>query len=71
MKRHYEYAFSNGKRGAVRREPPSAVGKVEITIRLNGDIVDYFFALAEKSGGSAGHQTLINSALREYIEGKR
>jgi hypothetical protein len=25
---------------------------------------------ADKSGGKVGYQTLINSALREYVEGK-
>jgi metal-responsive CopG/Arc/MetJ family transcriptional regulator len=43
---------------------------VRITIRLDEDLVDYFGAIADKSGGKVGYQTLINSALREYVEGK-
>jgi hypothetical protein len=33
-------------------------------------IVDCFFEMAEQSGGATGYQTLINAALREYLEGK-
>ena len=64
------YDFSNGKRGRVLAEPPPEPGKVRITIRLDEDLVDYFGAIADRSGGKAGYQTLINSALREYVEGK-
>jgi 2-iminoacetate synthase ThiH len=32
--------------------------------------VDRFFEMAEQSGGATGYQTLINAALREYLEGK-
>ena len=45
-------------------------GKVRITIRLDEQIVDGFLKLADESGGRTGYQTLINSALREYLEGK-
>lgn len=65
-----QYDFSKGKRGAVRPEPPVEAGKVRITIRLDEDIVDRFMELADRSGGSMGYQTLINSALREYLDGK-
>jgi uncharacterized protein (DUF4415 family) len=64
------YDFSKGKRGRVVAEPPLEPGKVRITIRLDEDLVDYFGAIADRSGGKAGYQTLINSALREYVEGK-
>jgi len=64
------YDFSNGRRGRVAAEPPLEPGKVRITIRLDEDLVDYFGALADRSGGTVGYQTLINSALREYVEGK-
>jgi uncharacterized protein (DUF4415 family) len=64
------YDFSKGKRGRVAPEPPMEPGKVRITIRLDEDLVDYFGAIADRSGGKAGYQTLINSALREYVEGK-
>lgn len=64
------YDFSKGKRGRVVAEPPMEPGKVRITIRLDEDLVDYFGALADRSSGKVGYQTLINSALREYVEGK-
>ena len=63
------YDFSKGKRGGVPAEPETE-GKTRITIRLDRDIVDRFFEMAEQSGGATGYQTLINAALREYLEGK-
>ena len=68
MKDHYD--FSKGRRGRVVAEPPLEPGKVRITIRLDEDLIDYFGAIADRSGGKVGYQTLINSALREYLEGK-
>jgi uncharacterized protein (DUF4415 family) len=68
MKDHYD--FSKGKRGRVVPESPAESGKVKISIRLDEDIVDRFFEIADASGGNVGYQTLINSALREYLEGK-
>jgi len=64
------YDFSKGKRGRVVPELPLEPGKVKITIRLDEDLVDYFGAIADRSGGKVGYQTLINSALREYVEGR-
>ena len=64
------YDFSQGKRGRVVLEPPQEPGKVRITIRLDEDLLDYFGVIADASGGKTGYQTLINSALREYVEGK-
>ena len=64
------YDFSKGKRGRVVAEPPLEPGKVRITIRLDEDLIDYFGAIADRSGGKVGYQTLINSALREYVDGK-
>jgi uncharacterized protein (DUF4415 family) len=61
------YDFSKGKRGRVLPEPPPQPGKVKISIRLDEDVVDHFLAQAESAG--TGYQTLINAALREYIEG--
>jgi len=58
-----EYDFSNGKRGSVIPRDPN---KVRITIRLDADIVDYFKSQVHKSGGG-NYQTMINSALREYL----
>ena len=68
MKDHYD--FSKGKRGRILPPEPASEGKTRITIRLDQDIVDRFFRIAEESGGAQGYQTLINAALREYLEGK-
>ncbi len=62
--------FSKGRRGRVVPEPAPEPGKVRITIRLDEDLVDYFGAIADRSGGKIDSQTSINSALREYVEGK-
>ncbi len=64
------YDFSKGKRDRVVPEPPLETGKVKITIRLDEDLLDHFGAMADATGGKAGYQTLINAALREYVEGK-
>jgi uncharacterized protein (DUF4415 family) len=64
------YDFSKGKRGRVLPPEPEPEGKTRITIRLDQDIVDRFFRMAEESGGTTGYQTLINAALREYLDGK-
>ena len=58
------YDFSKGKRGPVLPVPP---GKQRITIRLDADILDYFRDAVERVGGG-NYQTLINNALRAYIE---
>jgi uncharacterized protein (DUF4415 family) len=61
-----EYDFSRGKRGAVIKTPP---GKTRITIRIDDDLLDWFREQVHEAGGG-NYQTLINSALREYVEGK-
>ena len=58
-----EYDFSRGKRGPVIPVPR---GKTRITIRLDKDLVDWFRSQVEAAGGG-NYQTLINSALREYV----
>ncbi len=58
-----EYDFSRGKRGAVVRTPP---GKTRITIRIDGDVLDWFRDQVHKAGGGS-YQTLINHALRAFI----
>jgi len=56
--------FSKGKRGPVVKPDPN---KVRITIRLDGDIIDHFKKQVHVAGGG-NYQTLINDALRSYIE---
>jgi uncharacterized protein (DUF4415 family) len=58
-----EYNFSKGKRGAV---VPAPKGKTRITIRIDDDILDWFRGDVEAAGGG-NYQTLINQALREYL----
>ncbi len=48
---------------------PAAEGKERITIRLDADVLNWFRNVVDEAGGG-NYQTLINSALREYIEGK-
>ena len=58
-----EYNFSKGKRGAV---VPAPKGKTRITIRIDDDILDWFRGEVDAAGGG-NYQTLINQALREYL----
>lgn len=60
------YDFSKGKRGPVVNMPR---GKEKITIRLDNDIVDWFRNQVDHAGGG-NYQTLMNAALRDYIDGK-
>lgn len=62
-----EYDFHEGKRGPVIKIPE---GKTRITIRLDNDILDWFrHQVVVKGGGN--YQTLINMALREFMNSKR
>lgn len=65
-----QYTFGKGTRGRVLPPEPEPESKSRITIRIDQDILDEFLKMAEESGGVTGYQTLINAALREYIEGK-
>ena len=65
MKKQYD--FSKGKRGPVIKIPK---GKTRITIRLDDDILDWFRRQVHTAGGG-NYQTLINMALREYMNSKR
>ena len=56
--------FSKGKRGAVVKADPN---KVRITIRLDGDIIEHFKKQVHDAGGG-NYQTLLNDALRHYIQ---
>ena len=53
-------------RGGVVKAPPS---KVRITIRLDEDVVEWFRDQTHEMGGG-NYQTLINAALREYMESR-
>lgn len=46
------------------RVPP---GKTRITIRLDDDVLDWFRTQVHARGGG-NYQTLINQALREYMQ---
>ena len=58
-----EYNFSKGTRGAVAPVPK---GKTRITIRIDDDILEWFRGEVDAAGGGS-YQTLINQALREYL----
>ena len=62
-----EYDFSKAKRGAV---VPIPKGKTRITIRLDDDTLDWFRKEVHALGGG-NYQTLINEALREYVQNKK
>jgi uncharacterized protein (DUF4415 family) len=62
MKR--EYDFSKGKRGPVVTVPKN---KERITIRIDSEILEWFRGEVERAGGG-NYQTLINDALRQYIQ---
>ena len=62
-----EYDFSKGKRGPVLKTPK---GKTRITIRLDDDILDWFRQQVQSAGGG-NYQTLMNMALRDYMNSKR
>lgn len=56
--------FSKGKRGAVVKTDPN---KIRITIRIDGDIIEYFKKQVHDAGGG-NYQSLMNNALRNYIQ---
>jgi hypothetical protein len=62
MRSHYD--FSKGRRGAILELPS---GKTRITIRLDDDILAWFKDQVNQAGGG-NYQTLINQALRKFIE---
>lgn len=62
-----EHDFSKGRRGAVVAPTP---GKTRITIRLDDEVLAWFRNLVNESGGG-NYQSLINNALREYINQKQ
>ena len=64
MKAHYDFAL--GKRGPVLKAP---AGKTRITIRIDDDLLQWFRKQVRAAGGGS-YQTLLNAALREYVEAK-
>ncbi len=60
-----EYDFSEGKRGPVIAQK----GKTRITIFIDTNVLEWFRDQAEREG--RGYQTVINQALRNYIEQDR
>jgi uncharacterized protein (DUF4415 family) len=62
-----EYDFSQGKREAIE---PTSEGKTRITIRLDDNILAWFREQVYLAGGG-NYQTLINNALREYVQQRR
>jgi len=59
-----EYDFSRGKRGAIDPIPP---GKTRITIRIDDDVLNWFRRQVHSRGGG-NYQTMMNNALREFIQ---
>ncbi len=57
-----EYNFKNAKRGQVIPQK----GKTRITIYLDTEVLEEFRARADEAG--YGYQTMINDALRNYLE---
>jgi uncharacterized protein (DUF4415 family) len=65
MKRSYD--FGKARRGAV---VPSGPGKTRITIRIDNETLAWFKAQVHGAGGG-NYQSLMNRALREWIENRR
>lgn len=61
-----EYDLSKMK---SRPNPYAAKLKKPVTMRLGGDVLDYFKEMAEKTG--VPYQTLINLYLRDCMANKR
>lgn len=57
-----EYDFSQAKRGAVIPQ----TGKTRITIYIDDDVLETFRERSDSAG--KGYQTMINEALRQYLE---
>ena len=64
MRKHYD--FSGGRRGPV---VAATKRKTRITIRIDDDLLDWFRQQVEDAGGG-NYQTMINEALRLYVQTK-
>jgi hypothetical protein len=60
------YDFTQAKRGTIELIAP---GKTRITIRIDDDILTWFRGEVHAAGGG-NYQTLINHALREYVQNR-
>jgi uncharacterized protein (DUF4415 family) len=64
MRKEYDFSKMKGEKN------PYIKGlKIQITIRLDKEAVEYFKELAKKTGMS--YQNLMNLSLREYVEMKK
>jgi uncharacterized protein (DUF4415 family) len=61
--RKEEYNFEKAKQGSIVKPSPA---KTRITIRIDTDILNWFRKEVHKRGGG-NYQTLINEALREFV----
>ena len=59
-----EYDFEGAEQGAVAK---LSSAKTRITIRIDTDVLNWFRQQVHDSGGG-NYQTLINAALREYMQ---
>jgi uncharacterized protein (DUF4415 family) len=59
-----EYDFSQGKRRAI---DPTLPGKTRIAISLDDEVLAWFREQVHLADGG-NYQTLINEALRQYIQ---
>ena len=64
MSKKEEFDFQDARQGAVVTISPN---KKRITIRLDNDIINWFRNKVHEAGGG-NYQTLINEALRKYIQ---
>jgi uncharacterized protein (DUF4415 family) len=62
-----QYDFSSGKRGAI---DPMPHGKTRITIWIDDDVLEWFRTEVHAAGGG-NYQSLINQALREYVQNRK
>ena len=62
----YEYDIKNLN---PRKKPYSKRIKKQVTINLDGDVIDFFFVQSESSG--IPYQTLINLYLSDCVAQKR
>ncbi len=58
------YDFSQGKRGAVQPIPSN---QTKLTILIDNDLLEWFGEQVDEAGGG-DYLTLINEALRDYVE---